>query len=661
MSLQPFLHESVILLRAPTQAILQHDGVMGRGADGVYHLDTRVISKIFLETPHQLDFIGTEDVHADEACFHYLLRDVGEPTPDATVTVVRHVQVDAGAYRETIAVHNHGTAPITVQLSLHGALSTDRIDDVKVGRAEETDSSILATQRVIRPSGMILAIDATGNTTAETLLEPGGTHRITCELRIETTHGDLFAAGINAPELLPMVSVDGDVNLNATLRRSVEDLRGLLLAETDSGRTFIAAGAPWYFTLFGRDSLWAARFLLPLGPRLATDTLAVLAGRQALEYDAAASAEPGKILHEVRSGHMDLGGGVVLPPVYYGSIDATLLWLILLQEAWHAGADDNALQQLMPAARAALEWMHEAVSRDDAGFLRYIDASGRGLANQGWKDSADGIRDEHGNIAKPPIALCEVQAYAVQAARAGADILEAFGAPSEEPARWRAWATDLTARFRSAFWTDDAAGPLPASAIDGTGKPIRSVTSNIGHLLGTGLLTSDEATLVARRLLAPDMFTGFGLRTLSANAPGYNPFGYHTGAVWTHDTMIAARGLDAEGLHDEALQLVEGIMAAATSFGHRVPELFAGIHRTQPGVQPLPYPASCRPQGWSAAATIEALRIMIGMTVKRTDTQPRLDKRAVPLPRGSRIDGLKFHQSAISFIVNDQQHITAIR
>ncbi|MBA3906896.1 MAG: amylo-alpha-1,6-glucosidase, partial [Pseudonocardiales bacterium] len=317
--------------------------------------------------------------------------------------------------------------------------------------------------------------------------------------------------------------------------------------------------------------------------------------------------EPGKILHEIRRPPSD-GGDAFLPPVYYGTVDATPLWICLLRDAWRWGMPADEVRALLPNLDAALEW----IARHEDEFVVYHDGSGRGLTNQGWKDSDDAVRFADGAIAEGPVALAEVQGYVHEAALAAAELLEAFG--GQDAPRWRAYAADLAARFRKRFWVTDDNGPFPALALDGTGAPVDTLTSNVGHLLGTGLLDAAESELVARRMLAPDMASGFGLRTMSRRAGGYSPLSYHCGAVWPHDTAVVARGLARAGEADAAAELAVQLLAAADGFDRRLPELFAGFGVDEVAA-PVPYPASCRPQAWAAAAVVELLRVVLGLSV----------------------------------------------
>jgi glycogen debranching enzyme len=364
---------------------------------------------------------------------------------------------------------------------------------------------------------------------------------------------------------------------------------------------FLAAGAPWFFTLFGRDSIWAARFLAPLGGSLAGDTLRVLASMQGTKVDDVSAEQPGKIPHELRRNTQRLGADqLTLPPLYYGTIDATPLWVALLCDAADLGMPDDEIRSLLPGLRAALGWMRDYGDADGDGLLEYINTDVNGLSNQGWKDSGDSVQWADGTLATAPIALCEVQSYAYEAATRGGALLERFGGDGTE---WRAWAERLRARFAETFWVHDDEGDYPAIALDANKRPVDSLTSNIGHLLGTGLLDAAESALVAARLVSAQLNSGYGLRTMSTTSEGYWPLSYHGGSVWAHDTAIAIQGLARAGFVKEARELSEGLLAAAESFDFRMPELHAGDDRKSVS-QAIAYPAACRPQAWSAAAAV---------------------------------------------------------
>ena len=368
--------------------------------------------------------------------------------------------------------------------------------------------------------------------------------------------------------------------------------------------TFFAAGSPWYLTLFGRDSLWAARMMLPVDPAYALGTLRTLAGLAGTTLDANTAQEPGKIPHELRREAFTLGD-VALPPLYYGTIDATPLWICLLHDTWRAGVPPRRSRRCCRPWRPALRWIVEYADHD--GFLTYLDASGHGLANQGWKDSADAVRFADGSIAEGPVALCEVQGYAYEAAMNGGALLDYFARPDGD--RYRAWAAQLADRFRDQFWCGTGHDRFPALALDGQRRPVDSLTSNIGHLLGTGLLNADEELTIARHLSGPELDSGWGLRTMSAAAGGYSPLSYHCGSVWPHDTAIAILGLYRAGLPEYAGGLIEGLLQASVTFEQRLPELWSG------DPSPVPYAAACRPQAWSAAAAVVVAGVLTDPTV----------------------------------------------
>jgi glycogen debranching enzyme len=430
-----------------------------------------------------------------------------------------------------------------------------------------------------------------------------------------------------------------DRRLERLVARSVDDLAALRLTTAiDDGDTFLGAGVPWYLTLFGRDSLWAARMMLPLGTELALGTLRALARRQGSTVDPETGEAPGKIMHELRRSDVSLG--YRLPAAYYGTIDATLLWISLLHDAWRWGLARSAVERLLPPLEAALGWLAEHADPDGDGFLEYRDETGRGLANQGWKDSGDAVRFHDGRLAAPPIALAEVQGYAYRAAVDGAALLDAFGRPGGD--RWRAWAEAMATRFRGAFWVSE--GRYPALALDRDKRPVDSLTSNAGHLLGTGLLTGAEEAKVAAALADPAMSGGYGLRTMSSADRGFAPLSYHCGSIWAHDTAIVAAGLARGGFAAEALTLVDGLLTAAEAFDFRLPELYGGDARTELS-RPVPYPAACHPQAWSAAAAILILQAWLGLEPDVPNGVVRLN----PLPGAPAVDGLRIAGHPVSF------------
>lgn len=616
---QPFLHDAEVILRAPVQWWASVDGeVDDRGIHGVYVGDVRVLRTLRLRVDGTVpEHIATAPDGADAVRIDALLRGLDDPSPDPGVRLVRHRRVDVNGGSERITVVNRQDVTVATTLRLVVEPDAAGMDAVKAGeRPEPGPVPAVGTDGVVRwrADDVSVAVGADGATIAvidgrvvldfAVVVPPAASTSVAWWLAVNDPTAVVVGAAGPVPWRHPVVD-HTDHRVARWLDRALQDLDALrMVLPALPQDTFIAAGAPWFLTLFGRDSIWTARMLLPLGTDLAGATLRVLASMQGEGRDDATAEEPGRILHELRRAELRVeSDGIVLPPRYYGTVDATPLWAVLLHDAWRAGLADAEVVALLPHLERAIAWLLEAGDADGDGFVEYLDRSGRGLSNQGWKDSGDSVRWHDGSIATGPIALCEVQGYVYGAFIAAAELLEAFERPGGHELRVRAAA--LRARFREAFWVDgrDGLGPYPAIALDGAKRPVDAVASNMGHLLGTGLLDPHEERLVADRLLDPRCSSGFGLRTMASDEGGFWPLSYHCGSVWTHDTAIVIDGLRRAGLHDHAARLADGLLAAAESFGWRMPELHSGDGRDVVG-GPVPYPASCRPQAWSAAAAV---------------------------------------------------------
>ena len=405
---------------------------------------------------------------------------------------------------------------------------------------------------------------------------------------------------------VPHIQTDHD-GLRMVVGRSAEDLGALRIFDPDfPERAVVAAGAPWFMTVFGRDSLLTAWSALLVDPDLALGVLQTLARFQGTDVDPLHDEQPGRILHEMRFGeaaNLSLGGG----SIYYGTADATPLFVMLLGELRRWWLAPALVDELLPNADRALAWIKDFGDADGDGYVEYHRATDRGLANQGWKDSWDGIRYADGRVAEAPIALCEVQAYVYSAYLARAHFAYEAGDQALY-ATYRQKAADLKAAFNRDFWLDDR--QWFAVGLDADKRPIDSLTSNIGHCLWTGIVEEDKAQAVARHLLSPDMYSGWGVRTLATSMGGYNPVSYHCGSVWPHDTAIIAAGLARYGFEEGAQRLVLALFDAAVAQGGRLPELYSGLDRTE---LPLPvgYPTSCSPQAWSAASPLLCLRTLL--------------------------------------------------
>ncbi|MFB2919568.1 glycogen debranching N-terminal domain-containing protein [Aerosakkonema funiforme] len=418
---------------------------------------------------------------------------------------------------------------------------------------------------------------------------------------------------------------------NQAIERAEKDVY-LLRQSFDKG-TVLSAGVPWFSTLFGRDSIIAASQILMYNSSIARETLMILAEYQGKINDEWRDEEPGKILHEIRFGEMARCGEVPHTP-YYGTVDATPLWLMLYAEYYAWTADRETLDGLWPNALAAMDWIDR--NCQETGYLSYACRSSRGLVNQGWKDSGDCIVYRKGQLAKPPIALCEVQAY-VYAAKVRLAEIARIKKHIDLSERWLEEANDLKARFNRDFWLEDEG--FCALALDGDGNQVDSITSNPGHCLNLGILTPEKAYTVAERLAAPDMFNGWGIRTLSSLSPAYNPMGYHIGSVWPHDNSLIAMGLRSLGSIDRALELCQGLIDMTLHQPYqRPPELFCGYERNGDNT-PIRYPVACSPQAWATGSIFQLLQMTINLVPDAPNNYLRIIDPALP----ESIESLSLH------------------
>jgi hypothetical protein len=628
MTVQPALHRQHCSVAAPTQLWLDDDGRLASGAagpdaaagsgpgtgwfTGLLHGDTRMLCRAEVRVNGMEPEPATVEA-APGGVLHVrgLVRGIAGPTEDPAVELVQTWTVTPGVVRHALRL---STSLENVDVEIEIQLAADFTDmaGIRLSRFRDPLRPYSADDSALRwrDGGRSLTVAAPGNVAAgERLLWRGTAGRgRPFEAEWQAVLADSEDAVVAArPPASRRHRTSPPGALGLLLDNSLDELAGLRLASRKMpDASFLAAGAPWYFTLFGRDSLWAARMLLPLDAGLAAGTLQALAAFQGTRNDPAAAEEPGKILHELRSKELVLESQRLrLPPVYFGAVDSTPLWLCLLAELGRAGLDDAAVRSLLPNAAKAAQWLLAAASAGsggaNSGFLSYQDATGHGLSNQGWKDSADAMQFRDGRQAEGPIALAEVQGYAYQAALETAELFDAYGEPGGQALR--DFAAALERSFRERFWLEDEGGWFPAMALDGHGVPLDVPGSNMGHLLGTGILNAAEARLVADRLLSPELFSGYGIHTISRRAAGFWPFSYHCGSVWSHDTAVAIRGLLAEGFLPEARTLAGGLLAASGSFGDRLPELFAGVPADESG-RAVPYPASCHPQAWSSASAV---------------------------------------------------------
>jgi glycogen debranching enzyme len=546
---------------------------------------------------------------------------------DSPLIVERLREIGAGL-QEQVTVHNYSSEPAECEVALRVEADFADLFEVKEARIQrrwneirhsaEDALSIRATWQDIR-KGVVVQAPGAGFS-AEGLLysvrvPPHGLWSIVLTVLQSPDKGGSATAFVHSGgdglsprdrrrrdwvAKIPVLQMDNR-SMERTLRRSYDDLGSLRIEDPDHPeRVVVAAGAPWFMTIFGRDSLWASQMALPVDPSLALGTLQTLADRQGKVVDPMTEEEPGKILHEVR---LDVSSGLSLggKSTYYGSVDATPLFVDVLGSVSRWGFAKDTITALLPHADRALDWIRDFGDKDGDGFVEYERLNPQGLINQGWKDSWDGINFADGTLAEPPIALCEVQGYVYAAYTARAWM--AYDAGETDLANEFAdRAARLKKQFNEQFWIPERG--YYAIALDGKKRQVDACASNMGHCLVYGLVDEDKADLVAERLMSPEMFSGWGVRTLASDMGAYNPASYHNGSVWPHDNAIVAAGLLRYGFVEEAQRITTAILEAAEYTDGRLPELFCGFSREHLPA-PVPYPTACSPQAWAATAPIQ--------------------------------------------------------
>jgi glycogen debranching enzyme len=606
---------------------------------GFFCQDTRFVSRWVLDVAGgPLDLLGLDQSAHFAARFFLTPRVALED--DAPCSVMRRRLVDQVWLEEiTVINHRHDTyeVPVTLEVDADFADLFEVKDGVVAERditCEHDDRTLtLAYERdgfhrsVAISASRAVSVTRHGFSCAPRLA-PGEQWSITFSIAPHrqrsgtgaAAHGpDRTQRAIHAAKSAELQEwLDGapalyasDPALARTYRASLSDLAALRMApDADEPATLPAAGLPWFMALFGRDSLITSLQALPYLPGLAATTLRVLAQRQATVRDDFHEQEPGKILHELRLGELTARGLRPHAP-YFGTADATPLFLVLLDEYQRWSGDDDLVRELEPNARAALAWIEDSGDLDGDGYVEYAGRNpATGLVNQCWKDSWNAIQFADGRLAQGPIATCEIQGYVYDAQRRSARLAREVWGDSELAERLERRAADLRTAFRRDFWMPERG--CHALALDGDKRPVDSLTSNIGHLLWSGLLDDDEAAATTERLLDEQLNSGWGVRTLGAREAGYNPLGYHTGTVWPHDNSLIAAGLARYGQHDAARTIASAILAAAPHFEHRLPEVFAGYPAAVTTV-PVAFPTASRPQAWAAGAPLLLLTTLLDL------------------------------------------------
>jgi glycogen debranching enzyme len=619
---------------------------------GFFSDDTRFISRWVLrvsETPLELLSLH-RSAHFDAQFF--LAPTVG-PDEQAPCSIVRHRLVDHVWMEEiTVTNHLHQICGLRVVLEVDADFADlfEVKDGVAAARAvteSHDDTSLtLAYRREAFRRSVTIAASASAASAPAVITRAGFAY--TLELAAGERWSATFTVsphaaqpGVSFSRRRPRSSLEEmrteksaelgtwlalapalqtqDPALGRTYRASLGDLGALRMhPDLAKGATLPAAGLPWFMALFGRDSLITSFQALPYLPGFAATTLRALAARQAQERDDFHEQEPGKILHEQRFGELTALGQRPHSP-YFGTADATPLFLVLLDEYHRWSGDDGLVRALEPNARAALTWIEDSGDRDGDGYVEYECRNpATGLVNQCWKDSWNAIQFADGTLAQGPIATCEIQGYVYDAQRRAARLAREVWNDDVLAARLEHRADDLRARFRRDFWMPERG--CHALALDGDKRQVDSLTSNIGHLLWSGILDDNDAAATAERLLDEQLYSGWGVRTLGAHEAGYNPLGYHTGTVWPHDNSLIVAGLARYGQLEAAGTVAATLLAAAPYFEHRLPEVFAGFPSQLTSI-PVRFPTASRPQAWAAGAPLLLLTTLLDLRPGYTDIQ----------------------------------------
>ena len=606
---------------------------------GLFSFDTRFLSTWVLTLDGQR--LGALSVNEENSYATTYFLVAGEPSHyvDAKISVQRQ-RVINGSFEETLSVRNHGTeaAEVTVRVEM----AADFADLFEIKNAQRKQGTATADtsggalrfvyrrekfhREVIITSSAEARVDARGMTFA-IRIEPHGEWqtRLRAKARIIGANGRDFRESVPlgpdrpVPEIrderrqflesAPTLRCDSEALLLA-YQRGIRDLAALRYESITLGMRLVAAGLPWFMTLFGRDSIFTCLQALPFLPGVVKPTIVMLAGLQGSRLDDFRDEEPGKILHELRYGEL-VGFEEQPHSPYYGSADSTPLFVVLLDEYERWTGDVDLVRRLEFPTRAALDWIDNYGNMLGTGYIYYKTRNPEtGLLNQCWKDSPDAISYHDGRLPCYPLATCELQGYAYDAKMRGARLAREVWDDPAYAERLEREAAELKQRFNRDFWIADR--ECYATALDRDGGHVDSLSSNMGHLLWSRIVDEARAPAVARHLLGPALFSGWGVRTLATTEGRYNPIGYHVGTVWPFDNSIIAWGLARYGFRHEAGQIAAGIIDAARDFGGRLPEAFAGFPRDQTNY-PVEYPTACSPQAWSAGAPLLLLRVLLGL------------------------------------------------
>jgi glycogen debranching enzyme len=610
-------------------------------AEGLFDGDTRYLSRWVLTVNGALpNPLSTDDVNYFSSQF-FLVPGTGTIYVDSPMSIVRQRAV-GGGFHEDLKVTNHKAAPLDLEIRIEADsdfADLFQVKDMQFKRAGKFYKRVDGNRLVLgyQRDKFVRETWVTSSAPAEidekgfhfrVHLEPHGEWRTSFDVlaAVDGTEGTKTKTKYKDVHETPTPNVGMSLqrwvasapqlhsswpDLERSYERSLVDLAALrFFSRYTPGDALPAAGLPWFMALFGRDSIFTSFQALPFVPELASTTLRVLAMRQGTRVDDFRDEEPGKILHEARWGEMTAFEERPHSP-YFGAADATPLFLVLMDEFERWSGKHELVKKFEAEARAALEWIDKYGDRDGDGYVEYERRNKEtGIENQCWKDSWDSIQFSNGTLASKPTATCEIQGYVYDAKRRCARLAREFWGDSDLANRLEREAAELKQKFNRDFWIPGK--QFFALALDGQKRKVDSLTSNIGHLLWSGIVDEDKAVACAKHLIGPRLFSGWGVRTMADNEGGYNPIGYHIGTVWPFDNSIVALGLRNYGFKKEAAQLTLANLEAARYFQYRLPEAFAGYSRAETNF-PVEYPTACSPQAWSAGAPLLFLRTLLGL------------------------------------------------
>jgi glycogen debranching enzyme len=639
-------HRTRVLKYGDTFGVFNRYGdieALGSLQFGLFHSESRHLSRMVLRVNHQQAQLLGSTVRQDDALLAVDLTNLDETCGQqvgvqrGTVHIFRSSVLDHATCHQLVRLINYGSEEIQISLTLQFDADFMDIFEVRGSKREKRGEKLpvqMGEQEVVLGYRGLDSVERRTRIYFWQVPESLGSDEALFRFKLvpkveQSLVVDIFCErkNLNPSSGFALPSLFGGSSLfsktlretrlttssdrfNAWINRSESDIR--MLTEGNPEGEYPYAGVPWFSTVFGRDGIITALECLWIDPRMARGVLSYLAETQAIEKNAAQDAEPGKIIHEMRRGEMAVLGEVPFAR-YYGSVDATPLFVMLAGEYFERTNDLDFVKRIWPNIEAALAWIERYGDPDGDGYVEYQQKSERGLLQQGWKDSNDSIFHANGEIAKPPIALCEVQGYVFAAKQAAARLCTALGLPDRNE-KLSHEAETLKKRFNKDFWCEELG--IFALALDGNKKPCRVSSSNAGHALFSGIATQVHAKAVCDTLLSPSLFSGWGVRTVSASEKRYNPMSYHNGSVWPHDNALIGAGLARYGLQEKALQILTAMYDASSEVDlHRLPELYCGFHRRGNASAPILYPVACAPQAWAAGAVYLLLNACLGMKI----------------------------------------------